>query len=142
LVTDKRQVVHVNRLKKAYNSELWKPNDRNESEKNAPKMVKRPRHEKIDSQADFKIGPYQLAYPQSPEARNEREPQVDHGIAPPAVPQSPVETPIPDRIDADYLPSDSAISRRKMQTSRTQPPLTRLRAKTQSQDNESPVVWQ
>jgi hypothetical protein len=54
----KRQVLHVNRLKKAYNLELWKPNGSKESRKNAPKRVTRSRHDKRDSRADFKIGPY------------------------------------------------------------------------------------
>jgi hypothetical protein len=102
---------------------------------NAPKRVTRPRHEKKDSQADFKIWPYQLVNPQSPEVRNEHEPQADHSPDLHALIQSPAETPIPDRIDQDYFPSDSPISRRELQTSRTQPPLTRLRAKTQSQNN-------
>jgi hypothetical protein len=141
-IKGKRQVVHVNRLKKAHNLELWKPNGRKESEKNAPKRVTRPRHEKKDPQAEFKIGPYQLVNPQSPEVRNEDEPQADHSPDLPALPQTPVETPIPDRIDADYFPSDSPISRRELQTSRTQPPLTRLRAKTQSQHNGIPEVRQ
>jgi hypothetical protein len=117
----KQQVVHVNCLKKSFNSELWKQTGSKESKNNAPRRVTRPPHEKGDPQADFKIGPYPLVYPQSPEARNEHEPQVDHSPATPAIPQSPIETPIPDRIDTDYLPSDSPISRRKLQTSRTQP---------------------
>jgi hypothetical protein len=134
----KRQVGHVNRLKKSFNWELWKRNWSKDSKKNAPKKVTRPRHEKGDPQADFKIGPYLLVYPQNPEARNEREPQVDHSPATPNIPQLPLETPVLDRIDADYCPSDSPISRCQLQTSRTQPPLTRLHAKAQSHDNGNP----
>jgi hypothetical protein len=119
----RRQVVHVNRLEKAYNLELWKRNGKKESEKNAPNRVMRPRHEKKDSQAEFKIGPYQLVNQQSPEVRNEHEPQADHSPDLPTLSQTPVETPIPDRIHADYCPSESPISRRELQTFRTQPHL-------------------
>jgi hypothetical protein len=127
---------------KAYNLESWKQNGNKEPEKNAPKKVTRPRHKKRDSQADFKFGPYLLAYPQSPDVRSEHEPQTDHSPAPPEIPPSPVEIPIPDTIDVDYRPSDTPISRRELQTSRTKPPLTRLRAKNQSQDNVNPEVRQ
>jgi hypothetical protein len=130
---NKQQVVDFKRLKKPFNLELWKPNGSKESKKNAPQRVTSPWHEKRNSQADFKIGPYPLIYPQSPEDRNEREPQVDHSPATPDIPQSPAGT--PDKIDADYRPSDSPISRRELQTSRTQPPLTRLRAEAHSHDN-------
>jgi hypothetical protein len=99
----KRQVVHVNRLKEAYNLELWRQNGNKKPEKNAPKRVTRPRNEKKDSQAEFKFGPYQLVNPQSPEVRNEHEPQADHSPALPDIPPTPVDTPIPDRIDKDYF---------------------------------------
>jgi hypothetical protein len=52
----KRQVVRVNPLTKSFNLELWKPNGSKESKKNAPKKATRPRHDKGDTQADFKIG--------------------------------------------------------------------------------------
>jgi hypothetical protein len=110
-------VGNVNRLKKADNSELWK-------------------------QAKFKFGPYLLAYPPSPDVRSEHEPQTDYSPAFPENPSTPVETPIPDRIDADYRPPDTPILRREVQTSRTQPPLTRLRAKNQPQDNVDSEVRQ
>jgi hypothetical protein len=131
----KRQALHVNRFKKSFNLELWKPNGSKESKKNAPKRVTRPRREKRDPQADFKIGPYPLAYPQNPETRNEREPQVDHSPATPAVPQSLIETPISATSDQGYFPPEPPISRRELQTSRTQPPLTRLRVKVHSHNN-------
>jgi hypothetical protein len=132
---DKRQVVHVNRLKKSFNSELWKPNWSKYRKKNAPKRITWLRDEKGDPQAHFKIGPYTLLWPQSPETRNKRESQVDHNPATPDISQTPLETPIPDRIDADYRPPDTPISRREHLTSGTQPLLTRLRAKAQFHDN-------
>jgi hypothetical protein len=90
----KRQVVHVSRLKKAYNLELWRQNGNKEPEKNAPKWVTRPWNEKKYSQAEFKFGPYQLVNAQSSKVRNEHEPQADHSPAFPDIPSTTVETPI------------------------------------------------
>jgi hypothetical protein len=96
-----------------------------------------PWHEKGDHQAELKIGLYPLVCLQGPEARNEREPQVDHNPTTPNISQPPVDTPIPDRNDPEYHPSNTPHSRRKLQTSRTQPPLTRLRAKALAHDTEN-----
>jgi hypothetical protein len=52
----KRQAVHVNRLKKAYNLELWKPNGKKDSEKNAPKRVTRPGPRKEILRRSLKLG--------------------------------------------------------------------------------------
>jgi hypothetical protein len=53
----KRQVVHVNRLKKSFNPELWKPKLSQKPEKNAPKEIVKTQHAKGDSQDELKIGP-------------------------------------------------------------------------------------
>jgi hypothetical protein len=106
-----KQVVHVNRLKKSYNSELWKPNWNQKPKKNAPNKM-RPPHEKGNPQADFKIGPYPLVCPQRPEARNEREPQVDHNPATPDISQPPVDTPISEKNDAKYHPPNTNLKTR------------------------------
>jgi hypothetical protein len=134
----KRQVVHVNRLKKCFNSELWKPNLSQKLKESAPRKIMKPLHNKGDPQDDFKIGPYLLVCPQSPEARKKRERQVDNNPAAPDISQPPVDTPISDRTDPEYHPPNSRLSRRELQTSRTQAPLTRLRAKALSHENGNP----
>jgi hypothetical protein len=60
----KRQVVHVNRLKKSFNPECWNPKPRQKPEKNAPRKVAKPQRANGNSQ-DVRIGPYPLVCPQN-----------------------------------------------------------------------------
>jgi len=75
--------------------------------------------------------------PQNSEARTEHEPLVDHSTDTPDLTQQPIDTLIFERNDPSYQPPNTPISRREFQTSRTHPPLTRLRAKALSQDAEN-----
>jgi len=133
----RRQVVHINRLKKSFNPEVWNPKPRQKPERKAPRRLVKPQDANGNSQGDFKIGPYPLACPQNSEAGNEHEPLVDHSPNTPDLTQQPTDTPISERNDPSYQPPNTPLSRRELQTSRTHPPLTRLRAKTLSQDAEN-----
>jgi len=75
--------------------------------------------------------------PQTSEARTEHEPLFDHRPDIPDLTQQPIVTPISERNDPSYQPPKTPLSRRELQTSRTHPPLTSLRAKTLSQDAEN-----
>jgi hypothetical protein len=120
----KRQVVHVNRLKKSFNPECWNPKPR-----------QKPQRANGNSQDVVRIGPYPQVCPQNSEART--EPLGDHSPDTPDLNQQPTDTPITDRNDPSYQPPDTPLSRRELQTSRKHPPLTRLRAKALSQDVEN-----
>ena len=78
----KRQVVHINRLKKSFNPELWNPKPRQKPERNAPRRLAKSQNANVNSQDDFKIGPYPLVCPQTSEARTEHEPLVDQSKHP------------------------------------------------------------
>jgi hypothetical protein len=133
----KRQVVHLNRLKKLFNPEFWNPKPRQKPERNAPREVAKPQRAHGNSQDDVKIGPYPLVCPQNSEVRTEQEPLGDHSPDTPDLSQHPTDTPLSDRNDPSYQPPDKPTSRRELQNSRTQPPLTRLRAKVISQNAEN-----
>jgi hypothetical protein len=133
----KRQVVHVNRLKKSFNPEFWNPKPRQKPEKIAPLEAVKPQSENGISQNEVRIGSYPLVCPQNSEARTEHEPLGDHTPDTPDLSQQITDTPITDRNDPSYEPPDTPLSRRELQTSRTHPPLTRLRAKAISQDVEN-----
>jgi len=90
----KRQVVLVNRLKKAFNSELWKPKLKQKPEKNAPRILANPHNTNGNPQDEFKIGPYPLVCTENSEARTEREPLVDHSPGTPDLTKPPTGTPI------------------------------------------------
>jgi len=72
------QVVHINRLRKSFNPELWNPKPRQKPERNAPKRLAKPQNANGNSQGDFKIGPYPLVCPKNSETRTEHEPQSRH----------------------------------------------------------------
>ena len=74
----RRQVVHINRLKKSFNPELWNPKSRQKPERNALRRLAKPQNANGNSPGDFKIGPYPLVCPQTSEARTEHKPRVDH----------------------------------------------------------------
>jgi hypothetical protein len=131
----KRQVVHVNRLKKSFNPECWNPKLMQKPEKIAPWKAVKPQSEKGISQNEVRIGPYPLVWPQNSEARTEHEPLGDHTPDTPDLSQQNTDTPITDRNDPSYESPDTSLSRRVLQTSRTHPQLTRLRAKAQDVEN-------
>jgi hypothetical protein len=135
----KRQLVHVNRLNKASNLEVWKQNGNKEPERNAPKKVMRSRQYKRDPQADF--APYLLAYSQSPDVRSEQESQTDHSPAPRNSPIACRNSHFRQNRRRLTRPA-TPISRRELQTSRTQHPFTQLRAENQSNNNVNPEVRQ
>jgi len=130
----KRRVVHINRLKKSFTPELWNPKPRQNPERNARRRLAKPQNVNVNSQDDFKNGPYPLVCPQNSEARTEHEPLVNHSPDTPDLTQQPTDTPVSDRNVPSYQPPNTPFSRRELQTSRTQPPLTRLRAKPLSQE--------
>ena len=132
----KRQVVHINRLKKSFNPELWNPKPRQKPERNAPRRLAKPQNANGNSQGDFKIGPYPLVCPQNSEAGTEYEQLVDHSPDTPDLTQQSTDTPFSDRNNPSYQPPNTPLYRRELQTSRTRL-LTRLRAKALSQDSEN-----
>jgi hypothetical protein len=133
----KREVVHVNRLKKSFNPEFWNPKPRQKPERNALRKVAKPQRAKRNSQDDVRIGPYPLVCPQNSEARTEHEPLGDHSSDTPDLSQQPTDTPITDRNDHSYQPLNTPHSRREHRTPRTNPPLSTLRSNALYQDVEN-----
>jgi len=110
----RRQVVHSNCLKKAFNPELWNPKPRQKPVRNAPRRLAKPQNANGNSQGDFKIGPYPLVCPQTSEARTEHESLVDHSPDTPDLTQQPLDTPISERNDPSYQPPNTPLSRREL----------------------------
>jgi len=53
----RRQIVHINRLKKSFNPELWNPKPRQKPKRNAPRRLAKTLNANGNPQGDFKIGP-------------------------------------------------------------------------------------
>ena len=129
----KKQVVHVNRLKKAYDPEIWKPKQEPEAPKK--RRNKRPtRSENQEEEENIRIGSYPLLEIHPPETR------VEPGTPPSQDPDTPesaqqrVDTPLSERRDPNYEPPSTPLSRRELRDARPEPPVTRSRTRAQTQD--------
>jgi transposase InsO family protein len=98
---NRRQIVHVNRLKRCYNSELWKT-------KSNSKVVRKPRNNSKrrrieNTENEFPIGLFPLVKTDDLENTNEHENPLDQILDAPD-PNQHADTPTFDRNDLVYLP--------------------------------------
>ena len=122
---NKKQTVHVNRLKPAYDSEAWKPKaERKTVKKLRKKSNLRSEEEEED---ETKFGPHPLFEARQPEFRTERQVPLDQTpITPEAV--SPItDTPTFESKDPTYPPPQTPRSRRAMQNPRIQPSVNTIK---------------
>ena len=122
---DKIQVVHINRLKSADNPELWKPKTKQKPEKKHEIPT-----EETDEDEDsvWKLKSLPLAYADPTANNGECEPRPSQSPI-----HTPIDTPITVNLDPTYHPPDSLRSRRELQSTRTEPPVTRSRTRILSQ---------
>jgi hypothetical protein len=132
---NKHQLVHVNRLKRACSSDAWKPKAGRKS-KGKPRRKQR-RHTEGEEVEENEIqnGPFPLvqAAPQQDEPEI-REP-LDPNLNTPELTHRTVDTPASENRDPTYAPPVTPRSRRELQPTRTEPPITRLRARAMPHEN-------
>jgi hypothetical protein len=119
----KKQVVHINRLKKAYNQNLWKP----EKEKKAAKKL-------LETPVDY-ITEEELptrSFPLASTSHDVFPNQIQLDTSPA---QLPTDSPSTDHSDPTYHPPEMSRSKRELQITRNEPPITRSRTRILSQDN-------
>ena len=114
-------VLHVNRLKRAYNTEVWKPKFERSTKKRWQKESRTPAKQ---NEEDIKFNPFPLAMTDGSLCTPEREPPPPEN---PEIIQSEVDTPCSELKDASYHPSETPKSRREFQSTRTETPITRSR---------------
>jgi hypothetical protein len=131
-VNGKSQVVHVNWLKRAYDSEIWKPKQRSEIPKKQPKRKATKPEEWEEDEVQLSSLP--LLIRAMPERRH--EPQAPPNQIPntPGSAQETPDTPCSERSDPSYEPPRTPRSRRELQAMRPEPPITRSRTQVQTQD--------
>jgi hypothetical protein len=130
---DKKQVVHINRLKKAYNQNLWKPKQEQETVKKPPKQsAKRSDQSEYD---ELSFHPFPLKLTDDPSVRTEVENVPDQTLDNPDSVPLTLDTPHSERTDPSYSPPGTPRSRRELQPTRSHPPVTRSRARIMSQDS-------
>ena len=128
----KKQILHENRLKKAYDPEIWKP----KQEPEAPKKRINKRFPKSENQdeEDIRVGSFPLLEikPQETGVEPRTPPSQDPDT--PESAQQRVDTPLSERRDPNYEPPSTPRSRRELRDARPEPPLTRARTGAQTQD--------
>jgi hypothetical protein len=133
----KEFVVHINQLKKSYDSAPWKF----ETVRHPRQRARKPDAEPLDETVQIQSRP--IATEKEPEPRVAEEGQIQVGQKPksPEMVEPPAEEgnrrQVPDSSvrDPDYVPPHSPHSRRKLARTPIAPPITRSRARLQMQDN-------
>jgi hypothetical protein len=130
----KMQVVHVNRLKEARNADLWKPKVSQRPVKKARREPAPRTEEEEEEEAEFEFGSPPLVSPGYPTVGTDHSIPLTQDAQVISPVPLPIDTPTPRHCDPTYLPPESPRSRRELQSTREQPPITRSRAKLLSQD--------
>ena len=129
---DKKQVVHMKLLKRVYNQNLWKHNSRRNTRKKAPRRATK--HADPCDEDELGIGSLPLQIADDLDGQTSREILPDQILYTPDPTQQVTDTPNSGRTDPSYCSSETPRSRRELQMTRPEPPVTRSRAKIMSQD--------
>jgi len=129
----KTQIIHANRIKPTLDASTWKPKA-NQRPKRKPRARTRADTDG-ELEEEVMLGP-------SPLLQATRQETVVEPVVPPdrtphtpeASPQS-LDTPVSERRDPTYIPSETPKSRRELQPTRAEPPVTRSRARIVPQDS-------
>jgi hypothetical protein len=135
----KEYVVHVNRLKRAYNQDVWKPNSRkNRGVKRSARKSKEEREAGSEDEDTNILPPREIVVtPQLEDSQTDLDMQdLQQTVGTYAGAESPVDDPNSAPDDSIYMPPDTPRSRRELGTTRLDPPITRLRASLQAQAEE------
>ena len=131
---DKKQIVHVNRLKKCYNQSLWNPKKSQKGGKRFPKRKAKRRNSGVGEEEEFRIGKFPLSVADDPILETVCTPQPSANLDTPDTGERTIDTSVSSKDDPSYSPLDTPRSRRELQNTRAEPPVTRLRARNVLQD--------
>jgi hypothetical protein len=123
---DKKQLVHVNRFKRLYNQDLWKPNPKGIIRKRAPKRSQK--HADLCEENEFRTGSLPMRITDDLDGQANHEVSPDQTLNTPDPTQQITDTPKSERIDPSYCSPETPRSRRELQTTRLDPPIKRSRA--------------
>ena len=130
---DKKQIVHVNRLKKCYNQSLWNPKGSQKIAKRFPKRKAKRRNSSEGEEEEFRIGRFPLEIA-DPIPETECRTPLSANLDTPDTGERTIDTSVSSKDDPSYSPLDTPRSRRELQSTRAEPPVTRLRARNVLQD--------
>jgi hypothetical protein len=126
----KKQIVHVNRLKEAYNSDAW--NFKPERKLNRTKKTVTQTDEGEEN--EIWLGSAPLLKARRSEVGDESRSRPDPVLDTPDPIQQPLDTPSSEYRDPSYEPPETPRSRRELRVTRPEPPVTRSRARILTQD--------
>jgi hypothetical protein len=129
----KKQIVHINRLKKAYNADLWKPKARNNTVKNLPKA--RTQRTEENEEVELQIRFFPLSDTSRAPSNREHGTPPDRAGDDTGTAQLSPGSPSTDHSNPNYYPPETPQSQRELQTTRNTSPITSSRARILSQEN-------
>ena len=125
VITDqngKKQVVHINRLKKTYNADLWKPKTQNNTVKNKLKTRTECTEEK--EEAELQIRSFLLTDASRVASNREHDTPPNQIQTDTSTAQLSPGSPSVDHRDPSYYPPETPKSQRELQTTRNIPPIS------------------
>jgi hypothetical protein len=130
---DKRQIVHINRLKKYYNQGLWKQKPSQTTVKQPPKRLTKHSHQEEEKEFQFRKLPLEITDELNDQINCETLPDQTLDIPSPS--EQTLDTPSSERTDPNYSPPTTPKSRRELQATCTDPPITQSQTRTMLQDH-------
>jgi len=130
---NRKQIVHINRLKKCYNQSLWKPWQNQKTLKKPPKQKTKRRDSGEGEEEGFTVGPFPLVTDDTTPEHECTTPPISI-LDTPDMDRRTLDTPSPSKDDPSYCLLDTPRSRHELQTTCEEPPITRARARNMLQD--------
>jgi hypothetical protein len=131
---DKKQILHVNRLKKCYNQSLWNPKKSQKGAKRFPKRKAKRRNSSEGEEEEIRIGKFPLELADDPILETACTPPPSANLDTPDTGERTIHTSVSSKDEPRYSPLDTPRPRRELQNTRVEPPVTRLRARNVLQD--------
>ena len=131
--TNRKQIVHINRLKRCYNGSLWNARPNQKTLKKPLKEKTRRRDWGEDEEEGFVVGPFPLVIDDMTLGYERMTPQSSI-LDTPDMDRKTLDIPSPSKDGCSYCPLDTPRSRCELQTTRKEPPITRACARNMLQD--------
>jgi hypothetical protein len=129
---NKKHVVHISHLKKDHNQILW---DSKPRQKTRNSVLRQPaNHPDTSEEDEIKFGPFALVTSNTPIVSREYITPTDQMLDAPDSATPALDTPSSEHSDPSYRPPETPRSRRQLQTTCPEPPVTRSRTRILSQD--------
>ena len=117
---NRKQIVHINRIKRCYNQSLWNPKISPETSKSFPKREAKRRASSAGEGEQFRVGRFPLRIADDPTPENECTTPQSANLDTPATGGRTIDTPSSSKDDPRYSPLETPRSRRELQSTRAE----------------------